>query len=92
MPRSLSAEDRFCTIACERNLWTLVTNDRAMRAVGKQRHIRLRWGLGLMIDLVHAGVLTEARALTVATKIQAANPAHITADLLDRFRVRLKER
>ncbi len=92
LPRSLSVEDRFCIIACERNRWTLVTNDRAMRAVGKQRSIRLRWGLGLMVDLVHAQVLTEARALKVATAIQAANPTHITADLLDRLRARLKER
>ena len=90
LPRSLSVEDRFCIIACERNRWTLVTNDRAMRAVGKQRGVQLRWGLGLMIDLVHAGVLTEARALKVATMIRTANPTHITADLLDRFRTRLK--
>jgi hypothetical protein len=92
LPRSLSAADRFCIIACERNLWTLVTNDRAMRAVGRQRNIRLRWGLGLMVDLVHARVLTEARALTVAAAIQAANPTHITADLLDWFRARLRGR
>jgi len=90
LPRRLSAADRFCIIACERHLWTLVTNDRALRAVGRQRHIRLRWGLGLMVDLVHAGVLAETRALTVAAKMQAVNPTHITADLLGRFRARLK--
>jgi hypothetical protein len=90
LPRSLSAADRFCIIACERNDWTLVTNDRALRAVGKRRSIRLRWGLGLMVDLVHRGVLTEARALKVATTIRAKNPTHITADLLDRFRSSLK--
>jgi PIN domain nuclease of toxin-antitoxin system len=61
LPRSLSIADRFCIVACERNRWTLVSNDRAMRAVSKQRGIRLRWGLGLMVDLVHAGVLTETR-------------------------------
>ena len=92
LPRSLSVADRFCIIACERHRWTLVTNDRALRTVGKQRGIRLRWGLGLMVDLVHAAVLTEARAIKVATAIQAANPTHITADLLARFRTRLKER
>lgn len=92
LPRSLSAEDRFCIIACERNRWTLVTNDRAMRTVGKQRGIQLRWGLGLMVDLVHAQVITEPRAIKVATAIRAANPTHITADLFERFRTRLRER
>ncbi len=92
LPRSLSVADRFCIVACERHRWTLVTNDRALRAVGKQRSLRLRWGLGLMVDLVHAGVLSEARALKVARAIRAANPTHITAALLDRFRARLKQR
>lgn len=92
LPRSLSAADRFCIIACKRNLWTLVSNDRALRAVGKQRNIQLRWGLGLMVDLVHARVLSETQALKVAAAIRAANPTHITADLLDRFRARLKRR
>ncbi|HEX7423495.1 MAG TPA: hypothetical protein VF311_06365 [Terriglobales bacterium] len=69
-----------------------MTNDRALRNVCKDRGIRLRWGLGLMVDLVHAEVLTEARALEIAAAIQRANPTHITAGLIDRFRARLRER
>ncbi len=69
-----------------------MTNDRALRTVCKRRGIRLRWGLGLMVDLVHAEVLIEARALDIAATIQRANPTHITAALIDRFRARLKER
>jgi len=92
LPRSLSINDRLCVVACEHHRWTLVTNDQATRKVCTDRGIRLRWGLGLMIDLVHAGVLTEARALKVAETIQLSNPTHITARLIDRFRTRLKKR
>lgn len=52
----------------------------------------LRWGLGLMVDLVDAEVLTEARALKVAATIQCANPTHIAAGLIVQFRDRLRER
>ena len=92
LPRSLSATDRLCVVACEHHEWTLVTNDRALRKVSSTRGIRLRWGLGLMTDLVRTRALTEARALRVATAIQRSNPTHITAGLIDRFRARLKER
>ena len=91
LPLSLSVNDRLCVIACEHHAWTLVSNDRALRKVCKDRGIRLRWGLGLMVDLVHAGVLTEARALKVAVAIQRVNPTHITDDLISRFRTRLRQ-
>lgn len=91
LPRALSIADRLCVVACDHHNWTLVTNDQAMRKVCKDRGIRLRWGLGLMVDLVHAGVLAEARALKVAAAIQRANPTHITAALIHRFRARLRE-
>lgn len=92
LPRSLSVTDRLCVVVCDHHSWTLVTNDRALRNVCKDRGIRLRWGLGLMVDLVHAEVLTEARALKIAAAIQRANPTHITVGLIDRFRARLRER
>ena len=91
LSRSLSVTDRHCVIACERNRWTLVTNDGVMRRVCRERTIRLRWGLTLMIDLVFAGVLTEARAIEVAAMIQGANPTHITPNLINRFHARLRE-
>lgn len=92
LPRSLSVTDRLCVVACDHHSWTLVTNDRASGNICKNRGIRLRWDLGLMVDLVHAEVLAEARARRIAAAIQRANPTHITADLMDRFRARLKER
>jgi hypothetical protein len=52
LPRSLSVTDRLCVVACDHYTWTLVTNDQALRNVCKDRGIHLRWGLGLMVDLV----------------------------------------
>jgi hypothetical protein len=43
-----------------------------------------------MVDLVHAGVLSEARALKVATQIRQANPSHITNALMERFRSQVR--
>ncbi len=92
LPRSLSVNDRLCVLACEHCRWTLVTNDAAMRRVCADRGMRLRRGLGLMIDLVRSGVLAEDRALKVAEQIHQANPTHINADILARFRTRLRAR
>ena len=92
LPRSLSVADRLCVVACQHHNWTLVTNDRALRRVCKDNGIRLRWGLGLMIDLVDARAMSGARAIRVAVAIQRANPTHITNDLINRFRGRLRER
>ena len=92
LPRSLSAADRLCVAACQHHSWTLVTNDGALRKVCKDKGIRLRWGLGLMIDLVDARAMSGARAIRVAVAIQRANQTHITNDLINRFRGRLRER
>lgn len=92
LPRTVSIADRLCVLACDRYRWTLVTNDQALRKVCKDRGIHLRWGLDLMVDLVRAGVLTEAHALKLGAAIQRSNPTHITAKLIDRFRVWLGER
>jgi hypothetical protein len=63
-----------------------------IRNVCKDRGIRLRWDLNLVVDLVHAEVLTEARALKIGATIQRTNPTHITAGLIDRSRARLRKR
>ena len=42
LPRGLSAMDRLYVVACDHYIWTLVTNDRALRNVCKDRGIRLR--------------------------------------------------
>lgn len=90
LPRSISVNDRLCVIACEHHSWTCVTNDRALLNVCKDHGVPVRRGLGLMIDLVHAGVLSEGRALRVAQMIRKANPMHITETLLEEFRSRLR--
>jgi predicted nucleic acid-binding protein len=90
MPSSLSVNDRLCVIACEHHGWTCVTNDGPLRRVCKSHGVPVRRGLGLMIDLVQSGTLTEARALRVAKLIRKANPTHITEALLDEFGNQLK--
>jgi predicted nucleic acid-binding protein len=42
LPRSLSVADRLCVVACDHCSWTLVSNDRALRKVCKERGIGIR--------------------------------------------------
>ena len=50
----------------------------------------VRYGLGLMVDLVLAGAIDRRRATTIARKMQAANPAHINESVLAQFLAALR--
>ena len=82
---SVSFNDRLCLIVCREEGWTCVTNDRALRRLCKRHGVETRFGLGLMANLVEAGVLTRRRAVAVARRIQASNPLHINDRVLNRF-------
>ena len=82
---SVSFNDRLCLIVCREEGWTCVTNDGALRRLCKRHGVETRFGLGLMADLVKAGVLTRRRAVAVARRIQASNPLHINDRVLNRF-------
>ena len=82
---SVSFNDRLCLIVCREEGWTCVTNDGALRRLCKRHGVETRFGLGLMADLVEAGVLTRRRAVAVARRIQASNPLHINDRVLNRF-------
>ena len=82
---SVSFNDRLCLIVCREEGWTCVTNDGALRRLCERYGVETRFGLGLMVDLVEAGVLTRRRAITVARRIQASNPLHINDRVLNRF-------
>ena len=82
---SVSFNDRLCLIVCREEGWTCVTNDRALRRLCERHGVETRFGLGLMGDLVEAGVLTRRRAISVARRIQASNPLHINDRVLSRF-------
>jgi hypothetical protein len=81
----LSFEDWLCLIVCRDRGWTCLTNDAALGRECGDVEIHVRRGLGLMVDLVHAGVLDEERALRVASAIHEENPYHINATVLEQF-------
>ena len=81
----VSFNDRLCLIVCREEQWTCVTNDGALRTLCRRHGVEVRYGLGLMVDLVADGVLTRRRAVAVARRMQAANPLHINDGVLDRF-------
>ena len=72
-------------MVCREEGWTCLTNDGALRRLCKRHGVATRFGLGLMVDLVEAGVLTRRHAVAVAQRIQVSNPLHITDRVLDRL-------
>ncbi len=88
---SVSFNDRLCLVVCREESWTCVTNDGALRRLCERHGVETRFGLGLMVDLVAAGVLTQRRAASVARQIQASNPLHINERVLARFMAALEE-
>lgn len=88
---SVSFNDRLCLVVCREESWTCVTNDGALRRLCKRHGVETRFGLGLMVDLVAAGALTQRRAIAVARQIHASNPLHINERVLARFLAALEE-
>lgn len=82
---SVSFNDRLCLAVCREEGWTCVTNDGALRRLCRRHGVETRFGLGLMVDLVAAGVLTRRRAVSVARRMQLSNPLHINDRVLSRF-------
>lgn len=87
----VSFNDGLCLVTCREERWTCVTNDRVLRRLCRQHGVATRCGLGLMVDLVAAGVLTRQRAIAIARKVQASSPFHIDERRLDRFVARCCE-
>ena len=92
MNSRVSYSDSLCLVICRDKSWTCVTNDRALQKLCRSSKVKTRYGLGLMVDLVTAGVLTRQHALRVARKIQASNPHHINESVLARFQAALVSR
>ncbi len=81
----VSFNDRLCLLVCREEKWTCVTNDGALRRLCKRHGVETRFGLGLMVDLVAAGALTQRCAEAVARRMQESNPLHINERVLSRF-------
>ena len=88
----VSFNDCLCLVACRDGGWTCVTNDGALQRLCQRHGVATRFGLGLMVDLVAVGALTQRRALAVAHEIQASNPLHINERVITRFRAALTPR
>jgi hypothetical protein len=82
---SVSFNDRLCLVVCREEAWTCVTNDGALRRLCERHSVEAKFGLGLMVDLVAAGVLVRRRAIAVARQIQESNPLHINERVFARF-------
>lgn len=87
----LSFEDWLCFLVCRERSWSCLTNDRALLRECRKARIRVRRGLGLMVDLVRSGALSKKRALRVAHAIHEDNPHHINERVLQAFRRALGE-
>ena len=81
----VSFNDRLYLVVCREEGWTCVTNDGALRRLCERHGVETRLGLGLMVDLVAAGLLERERAEAVARRIHASNPFHINDRVLGRF-------
>lgn len=81
----VSFNDRLCLVVCREQRWTCVTNDGALRRLCRCHGVTVRYGLGLMVDLVAVGAINRRRAVTIARRMQRANPLHINERVLERF-------
>ncbi len=86
----ISFNDRLCLITCLEEGWTCVTNDRALRKSCAQHGVKTRFGLGLMLDLVACGKLSQRQAVAIARKIQTSNPMHINERVFGEYLRRLE--
>ena len=82
----LSFADHLCLIVAADGGYACVTNDRALRSACDAEQVETIWGLELMTKLVELRILSAGEALVVAGKIHVANPLHITANLIARFK------
>ena len=88
---NVSFNDGLCLVTCREERWTCVTNDRVLRRLCRRHGVATRCGLGLMVDLVAAGVLSYQRAAAIALSAQASDPLHIDERVLNRFVARCHE-
>ncbi len=85
----LSFEDHLCLLAAKGAGARCLSNDQPLRSACAAEGVPCVWGLEIMLELVAADSLDRARADTVAVKIQACNPLHISGAILAEFRRKL---
>jgi len=80
---ALSFQDNLCLLLAQKNGWTLVTNDKALRKRCEKEGIPLIWGIELICILVEAGGLPPDNAKKIISDIQEINP-YITNKIVKR--------
>lgn len=81
----LSFQDRLCLLVAQRERWTCVTNDTALRKACFANAVSVLWGLEMMVQAVEADAMTAKDALEVARAIHAQNPRYVPKDLIEAF-------
>jgi hypothetical protein len=84
----LSGPDRACLHFVLSEGWTCIANDTLLRRECKRQGGKVVWGLEMLLKLVSAEQITNARALGIAERIGALNP-EITAKILAEFKDKL---
>lgn len=83
-----SFQDQLCLILARDHGWTVISNDKPLRALCAKLSIRCMWGLEAMAILVHGGHLTAAKAAGVAEAIAKQN-IFITQQIVGTFRKKI---
>jgi predicted nucleic acid-binding protein len=80
----LSLQDHVCLMLAQREGWTCVTSDAALREACVAVGVGVLWGLEPMALMVEHGHMAAEVAIEVAERIAASNP-YITAEIVARF-------
>jgi rRNA-processing protein FCF1 len=84
----LSFEDWLCLLLAEKETWICVSNDKRLRRECTSRHVKVLWGLELVLRLVERKALDGAKAIAIAEAVCEMNP-RIAPAVLKAFRRKL---
>ncbi len=85
---ALSNQDSICFAMAKDNNWACLTNDKPLRNLCNKNSITVLWGIGIMLKLVSADVLSSSKAVQIALEIKSQN-RHITNEIVDIFKDQL---
>lgn len=90
--KGLSVPDKVVLIMAQRRSWTPITNDNRLRAAMLELGITPKWGLEMLLQLVHEGHVSSEDAIKTAQAIIDCNPRMRSGGLLSDFEQKAKRR
>jgi hypothetical protein len=90
VPAGLSFLDHLGFLLARNQGWTLVTNDRRLKAMCDAESVEHRWGLEFIRELVAGGAVSSRSARAYARRLRATNRT-ITEELVAEFERQLDE-